>query len=209
MMCTGIGEMDRFLGGSLLPGTILDIYGPGGAGKTQALIQITSGVVQAGYKVGYIDATGSFRPERIRDICQDDSALDRIQVCRVTNVVEQMASIHRFDDVSMVVLDNVTDLFTYEYYKENKQYIRNQRFATHMQEMSCLALSRRIPIIISNMMRYSGGENIENLDYIIDLYTHVKLHLAGPPKYAAHLSLAHREMQFQYVITHTGIRSIS
>lgn len=208
MIPTGIEKVDRFLGGGLLSGAILDIYGPGGAGKTQALLQITAEAVQAGHMVGYIDAAGDFRPERICDICQNDSVLDLIQVSRVTNVVEQTSSINRFCDVSMIILDNVTDLFTYEYYKESRQHIRNQRFAKHMQEMSRLALRQRIPIIISNMVRYSGVEDVENLDYIVDLYTHVKLHLGGSPEYMAHLSLAHREVQFQYIITRTGIQPV-
>ncbi len=209
MAYTGIREVDRFLGGGLLPGTILDIYGPGGAGKTQALLQISSMAVQAGHKVGYIDSTGDFRPERVYDICQNDLVLDLIQVSRVTNVAEQIRSIHQFDDVSMIILDNVTDLFTYEYYKEGRQHIRNQRFARHMQDMSRLALRREIPIIISNMMRYSGVEHVESLDYIVNLYTHVKLHLGGSPEYMAHLVLAHKETEFQYAITHTGIQSVN
>lgn len=209
MVHTGIREADRFLGGGLLPGTILDIYGPGGAGKTQALLQISSMAIQAGHKVGYIDSTGDFRPERVYDMCQNDSSLDLIQVSRVTNVAEQTRSIHQFDEVSMIILDNVTGLFTYEYYREGRQHIRNQRLARHMQDMSRLALRHRIPIIISNMVRYSGVEHVESLEYIVNLYTHVKLYLGGSPEYTARLVLAHKEIEFQYAITHAGIWSVN
>ena len=47
--------------GGLVPGTLLDIYGPGGAGKTQALLQIAAGAAGEGHAVWYVDAAGDFR----------------------------------------------------------------------------------------------------------------------------------------------------
>lgn len=205
MIPTRIQRIDDFLGGGLMQGIILDIYGPGGAGKTQALLQISAGAAQAGHKIGYIDATGDFRPERILEISQNNIDLEYIRVSRVTNVSEQVSSIRRFSDVSMIVLDNVTDLFAYEYVNENIQHIKNQRLAKHMQEISRVASRQKIPVVMSNMVRYSGSRQVESLGYIVDLYTHVKLYLTGTPNYMAYLRMANKQTQFPYKITHKGI----
>ena len=77
--------------------------------------------IKNGGNVLYLDTTGGFRPERILEIQKksniDFNLLDKITVSRITNTSEQIKSIKNFQEnnFSLIVIDNVTDLFSYEY----------------------------------------------------------------------------------------------
>ncbi|WP_304515764.1 ATPase domain-containing protein, partial [Candidatus Nitrosotalea sp. FS] len=64
MISTGLLGLDDLLGGGVRHGTIIDIFGPGGSGKTQLAMQISLNSLRDG-TVLYQDATGGFRPERM------------------------------------------------------------------------------------------------------------------------------------------------
>ncbi|MDE1770208.1 MAG: recombinase RecA, partial [Thaumarchaeota archaeon] len=64
MLSTGLLGLDDLLGGGIASGTIIDIFGPGGSGKTLLTIQISLNSLRDGI-VLYQDTTGGFRPERM------------------------------------------------------------------------------------------------------------------------------------------------
>ena len=53
---TGLGELDRVLGGGIVPGSLLLIGGEPGVGKSTLLLQVAGGIAHAGARVLY--ATG-------------------------------------------------------------------------------------------------------------------------------------------------------
>jgi DNA repair protein RAD51 len=121
MIKTGLRKIDNFLSGGIPNGLIVDIFGGSGTGKTQLLLQLSINSIKNGGNVLYLDTTGGFRPERILEIQKksnmDFNLLDKITVSRVTNTSEQINSIKNLhtNNFSLIVIDNITDLFSYEY----------------------------------------------------------------------------------------------
>ena len=210
MIRTRIDALDEFLGGSLPGGLILDIYGPGGSGKTQVLLQVSTAAAEAGHRVAYIDATGSFRPERVLQMCRSSgtAALKRIEVFRATSVSEQADALRRLDDgISVLAVDNVTDLFIYEYPGERGAFARSHLLMSYMRELSRLALAMDVSVVVSNMIRYAGDREIESMGRAIDLFTHVKMRLSGHPEYTALCSRLGAQTQFAYSLGRSGMLS--
>ena len=61
---TGIGELDRVLGGGLVPGSVTLLGGEPGIGKSTVLLQVAAEVAASGRKVLYI--SGEESPQQIR-----------------------------------------------------------------------------------------------------------------------------------------------
>ncbi len=63
---TGIGELDRVLGGGIVPGSLILIGGDPGIGKSTLLLQMCGNLADAGKKVLYISGEESPRQIRMR-----------------------------------------------------------------------------------------------------------------------------------------------
>jgi DNA repair protein RAD51 len=183
MISTGLQKLDKFLLGGIPDGVIMDIFGGNGTGKTQLLLQLSINSIKNGGHVLYLDTTGGFRPERILQIQKQSKIqfdfLQQITVSRLTNTSEQIKSIDdiKNNDFSLIVIDNVTDLFSYEYKKNESTFKKNSLFMKYMHELSKLAITKKIPIVITNMIRNSEDKEVENMKSAIDHFTHIKIHL--------------------------------
>ncbi len=131
MISTGLQKLDEFLSGGIPDGVIMDIFGGNGTGKTQLLLQLSINSIKNGGRVLYFDTTGGFRPERILQIQKQSEIqfdfLQQITVSRITNTSEQIKSLDHLenDNFSLIVIDNVTDLFSYEYKKDESTFEKN------------------------------------------------------------------------------------
>ena len=63
---TGMGELDRVLGGGLVPGSVVLIGGDPGIGKSTIALQISHQLARAGQKVLYISAEESVQQTKLR-----------------------------------------------------------------------------------------------------------------------------------------------
>lgn len=210
MIWTRVGALDDFLGGRVPGGMILDVYGPAGAGKTQILLQISAVAAAGGRHVAYVDAAGGFRPERILQMAGRGGAdiLDNISVLRAASVSDQLGAPRRLaPDVSVLLVDNVTDLFLYEYAGDRRVSYRSHLFMKHMRDLSLLARAKNIPVVVSNMIRHANGQETESMGRAIGLYTHAKMRLSGSPEYMARCSSLDRTVQFGYSVEGWGVRS--
>ncbi len=212
MIQTGFGKLDSILGGGLKNGTITDISGANGTGKTQLTLQIVANLISHGGTVFYQDTTGSFRPERLVEMLKakgfDSSFLDKVTVGRITNTSEQINNITKISesDFSLIVIDNVTDLFSFEYSKEDQMLEKTNQFAKYMKQLSKTALDKKIPIVVVNMMRKIADSEQENLDPVISIFTHVKIKLVKKPtSYEGEVFSGLRRSQFLYKITKEGL----
>ena len=212
MISTGLQKLDKFLSGGIPNGVIIDIFGGNGSGKTQLSLQLSINSIKNGGHVLYLDTTGGFRPERILQIQKQSKIqfdfLQQITVSRLTNTSEQIKSIDdiRNNDFSLIVIDNVTDLFSFEYKKNESTYKKNSLFMKYMHELSKLAITKKIPIVITNMIRNSGDKEVENMKSAIDHFTHIKIHLfKNSPKFDGIVYWALGKDYFSYEIHTLGL----
>ena len=212
MISTSLQKLDEFLSGGIPDGVIVDIFGGNGTGKTQLLLQLSINSIKNGGHVLYLDTTGGFRPERILEIQKQSETqsdfLEKITVSRITNTAEQIKSIKNLasNDFSLIVIDNVTDLFSYEYKKEESTFEKNSLFMKYMHELSKFAITKKIPIIVTNMIRNIEGKEVENMKSAISPFTHIKIHLSkNSSKFEGKIYWALNKQNFSYKIHVLGL----
>jgi DNA repair protein RAD51 len=139
----------------------------------------------------------------------DSNLLDKVTVGRITNTAEQLRSIKKISEsnFSLVVIDNVTDLFSFEYSKEDQMLEKTTQFAKYMKELSKVALEKKIPIVIVNMMRKTADTEQENMEAVISIFTHVRIKLDKKSvNYEGQVFLdPMKKNQFLYKITKDGL----
>ena len=212
MISTGLQKLDNFLSGGIPNGVIVDIFGGNGTGKTQLLLQLSINSIKNGGRVLYLDTTGGFRPERILEIQKQSNKqinfLEQITVSRITNTSEQIKSIKNFEsnNFSLIVIDNVTDLFSYEYKRDESIFEKNSLFIKYMRELSKFAITKKIPIIVTNMIRTIEDKEVENMKSAIDPFTHIKIQLSkNSSKFKGKIYWALNEEYFFYKIHVSGL----
>ncbi|HJU13166.1 MAG TPA: ATPase domain-containing protein [Candidatus Nitrosotalea sp.] len=182
MISTGLAKLDKLLGGGISGGAIYDIFGPSGTGKTQLAMQICANAIRE--KIIYQDTTGTFRPERILQMIRTrglgPELLDNITVARITNAAEQVASLGKIPEVrpALVVIDNISDLFSFEYAKESNSLEKHIMFMHYMRALSLACIQNSVPAVVTNSVRGTGEEERENLDKSISIFTHKKIRLS-------------------------------
>ena len=212
MISTGLNKLDEILKGGIPSCAITDIYGANGTGKTQLLLQICINSIENTGNVLFLDTTGAFRPERIVEIQKhknlDLNILDKITISRIRNTSEQIkiTKIPNHKNSSLIVIDNVTDLFSYEYKTEESIFKKNSLFMRHLHDLSLVAITHKIPIVITNMIRNMGNQEVENMRKSIDLYTHIKIKLSkSSTKYSGEVNWLWNHQTFSYIISNTGL----
>ena len=134
--------------------------------------------------------------------------LQQITVSRLTNTSEQIKSIQKLENnnFSLIVIDNITDLFSYEYTKGESIFEKNLLFMKYMHELSKFAITKKIPIIFTNMIRTIEGKEIENMKSAIDPFTHIKIHLfKNSSKFKGKIYWALDKKSFSYNIDVLGL----
>jgi DNA repair protein RAD51 len=110
-------------------------------------------------------------------------------------------------DADLLILDNVTDLFSYEYSGEERAPARGRELTAHMREISRWAIASDAAVMVANTVRQAGDGNVESMRRVVDLYTHVKLRLSGGPEYTAECGKWDATVRFGYTIHAGGLRS--
>ena len=212
MISTGLEKLDKFLSGGIPDGVVVDIFGGNGTGKTLLLLQLLINSIKNGGNVLYLDTTGGFRPERILEIQKESTIemnlLEKITVSRITNTSEQIKSIPNLKEsnFSLIVIDNITDLFSYEYQNNESIFEKNSLFMKYMYQLSNFAITKKIPIVFTNMIRNLEGKEIENMQGAIDPFTHIKIHLIkDSSKFSGQIYWALKKENFSYTINKIGL----
>lgn len=206
--------LDELLGGGISAGTITDISGPGGSGKTQLAMQISLNSLQQS-TVLYQDTSGGFRPERMLEMIKmrglDPSLLDDVIVARITNTAEQLEYVKKIPAMQprLVVIENITDLFSFEYSKESSMLEKHVQFIKYMHELSFLAVQNKIAVVVTNVVRNMDGREVENLNNSISMFVHkkIKLQKDGKKYQAQVLPSFGGKKEILYTITQSGIEA--
>lgn len=190
MISTSSIALDNLLGGGVRVGMLTDIFGASGTGKTQLCFQLCVNCAKPKNKKGlnanvlFIDATNTFRPERISEIAKhaglDDKLLDKIYVSKVYSSADQVAAIKRIptiQNLKLVVLDSIGDVFSFEY-KQSMGAEKHLKFMRFMHELALYAINCNAAIVATNIVRFTGTEQIQYLDRSISSFTHFKIQLS-------------------------------
>jgi len=212
MIETGLKKLDKFLGGGIKDGLVTDISGQNSTGKTQLTFQICINALKNGKEVLFQDTTGEFRPERLAEMLKmrkmDPLLLDKIKVGRITNSVQQHQYLSKIplENFSLVVIDNVTDLFSFEYSKREQYFEKHFTFMKYMQNLASIGISAKIPIVITNIVRSFEKHEEENLEKSIGMFTHIKIRLSKATHgFQYQVVSPFINKKFQYSITSNGL----
>ena len=212
MFETGLKKLDQFLGGGIKEGLITDISGQNSTGKTQLAFQICISALKNGKEILFQDTTGEFRPERLVEMLKirklDPILLDKIKIGRITNSVQQSKYLSKItaNDFSLIVIDNATDLFSFEYSKKEQSFEKHLAFMKYMQNLASIAINTKIPIVVTNIVRSFNEHEEENLEKSIGMFTHIKIRLKKNANgFQCHVVSPFINKKFQYNITSSGL----
>ena len=212
MIETGLKKLDQFLGGGIKEGLITDISGQSSTGKTQLGFQICINALKNGKDILFQDTTGKFRPERLVEMLKirklDPILLDKIKVGRITNSIQQLEYLSKItaNDFSLIVIDNATDLFSFEYSKKEQSFEKHLAFMKYMQNLASVAINTKIPIVVINIIRSFNEHEQENLEKSIGMFTHIKIKLKkNTGGFLCQVVSPFINKKFQYNVTSNGL----
>ena len=114
------------------------------------------------------------------------------------------------DNFSLIIIDNVSDLFSFEYSKKNNFLEKHFSFMRYMHDLSRISITTRIPIVVTNIVRNTDDNEIENLEKSISMYSHVKIKLSKTNhKYTCQIISPFNNQKISYVISTDGLTNSS
>ena len=216
MISTGLKKLDQFLGGGIKEGLITDVYGSNATGKTQLALQISLNVLKNGGQVLFQDTTNEFRPERLVEMMRkqeiSSALLEKIKVGLITNTTQQIQYLSKISikNFSLIIIDNVTDLFSFEYSKKEHALEKHIFFMKYMHDLSNIAINTKIPIIVTNTVGRINDLETENLEKSISMFTHIKIRLSkNNNEYVCQVISPFENKEFSYIITPSGLQNTS
>ena len=213
MISSQIDSLDKIFSGGLQNGIITEISGLRGTGKTQLALQFAIESLNDNKKILFIDTTVEFRPERFLQITQSrnlsPSILENLHVSHVTDTQKQFEILKNLenDDFSLLVIDNITDLFSFEYSKKEHIIEKNTNFGNYMIKLSKLTQLKNIPVIITNQIFSHNDIKYQRMHMHLENYIHQKIQLEKiKNNYICKVSSPFiQEIKFHYKITNSGI----
>ena len=213
MISSQIDVLDKIFSGGLKNGTITEISGLRGTGKTQLALQFGIQPLSNNKKILFVDTTVEFRPERFLQMIKSrnlsKNLLENLQISRVTNTHEQVEILNNLpkQDFSLLIIDNITDLFAFEYSKREHLIEKNNNFANLMMKLSKIALLQNIPIIITNQILQTDDSKYQRMYLQLENYLHQKIQLEKIKNdFSCKISSPFiHETKFNYKITDSGI----
>jgi len=142
----------------------------------------------------------------------NSSSLDKIKVNRITNTAQQIDCLSKTspERYSLIIIDSVTDLFSFEYSKKEHSFEKHLSFMKYMQNLANIAIINKIPIVVTNIVRNVNEQEKENLEKSISMYTHVKIKLTKKNgEFFCEIISPFQNESFAYVKTLDGLSSPS
>ncbi len=107
-ICTGIGELDRVLGGGIIPGSFILVGGDPGIGKSTLMLQMCAGIIQ--YKPLYITGEESLKQIKYRS-ARFENIPDDLQLMSETNI-ETILQVISNSDCGIIVVDSIQSVYS-------------------------------------------------------------------------------------------------
>ncbi len=106
---SGIGELDRVLGGGIVKGSMLLVGGDPGIGKSTLLLQVCRNVSGAGHEILYVSGEESLKQIKMRAVRLGDFT-DNLKLVSETNL-DTITDIIINTKPEMVVIDSIQTMF--------------------------------------------------------------------------------------------------
>ena len=111
-VCTGIGELDRVLGGGIVPGSLVLVGGDPGIEKSTLLLQVCQRLTERKQKLLYISGEESLKQIKLRADRMGTFTDDLLLLCE-TNI-ETIRSVIEKERPSLVVIDSIQTMYSEE-----------------------------------------------------------------------------------------------
>jgi len=109
---TGIGELDRVLGGGLVPGVVVLLAGEPGVGKSTLLLEVASAWATSGQRTLYVSGEESAAQVRLR-ATRTGALADELYLAAETDLGTVLGHVEEVDP-SLLVIDSVQTIATAE-----------------------------------------------------------------------------------------------
>lgn len=173
---TGCGSLDRLLGGGFEFGSLSQLFGEGGSGKTGLALQLAVATARGGKRAVYIDTEG-LSAERFRQIAGPDAKAisERVLIYEPRSFIEQSTVLEEVERVSregvgLVVWDSAT--FYYRLELGGDEQALKRELGRQMAALLRIARERNLVALITNQiytdidhdaLRPLGGSLVEHL----------------------------------------------
>uniref|UniRef100_A0A7S1EQT7 DNA repair protein RAD51 homolog n=1 Tax=Timspurckia oligopyrenoides TaxID=708627 RepID=A0A7S1EQT7_9RHOD len=175
-LSTGASELDKLLGGGIETGSITELFGEFRTGKTQichticVTCQLPANVGGAEGKAMYIDAEGTFRPERLVSIAErygldPQNVLDNVAYARAHNSDHQMqllsaaCAMMSESRYALIVVDSATANYRTDYNGRGELAARQQHLGKFLRQLQRIADEFGVAVVITNQVvaQVDGG----------------------------------------------------
>lgn len=115
LISSSLPQLDRALGGGLRKGSLIELCGESGVGKTQMCQTLAAEALSQNRSVYWIDTEGTFRPERVFCITDDlKASLDCLSVCQCRSLEDLSNALcslnvilEKSDSFALIVIDSI------------------------------------------------------------------------------------------------------
>ena len=178
---SGSKRIDELLQGGYKAGSVTEVFGRSGSGKTQLAAQAVLLAAKKGLRSLFIDSEGSFRPERLEQMAAargwaTAGVLERITYVRSDSSPEQMEMVRGMNrrkvtaECRIVVVDTLTRNFSVELPGNANLSSRQAALDIHLSEIARDAYLSGRAYILTNRVTFGpegdvgiGGRTVEQL----------------------------------------------
>ncbi len=169
--------IDSLLGGGVETGTVTQIYGESGTGKTTLCLMFCKNVARFS-KVAYIDTEG-LSGERVIQIFESRDLLKNVYINEVFDFRQQSTAIRKLsklcNEIKLAIIDSFTGLYRSEL-EESKTVKLKRELIKQLTFLLGLARKYDLAVIITNQMftdinsgkdKPLGGPSLDHLSKVI------------------------------------------
>lgn len=112
---TSMAELNRVLGGGLVPGSVVLVGGDPGIGKSTLMLQMTCALAKAHHNVLYVSGEEAIDQIRLRaqrlELDKDPKALDQLDLAASINVNDIATTLEENRSLHVVVIDSIQTMW--------------------------------------------------------------------------------------------------
>ncbi|MFX1474127.1 MAG: ATPase domain-containing protein [Promethearchaeota archaeon] len=164
---SGCTLLDEAMGGGLVPGEIVQIYGPSGAGKTTLAMQYSIEAARQGFQIIYVNVGRAFSIYRFRQMASSDFDLvaPRLFITSPTKFSQQGEFFDMFETICppnthLLVVDTIVSLYRKELGDFSRNIMLSRLLNRQLGAIATIAKRGNITALLLNQVR----GDMESLD---------------------------------------------